>query len=80
MQLRVLQDNLGPLLAVWAPPNWGVWGRLLRLCILGLFLSIPFKKHSPAIVFIHGLLQRCSGAGAGAEVKQIFPEPDWTRS
>ena len=26
MQLRVLQDNLGPLLAVWAPPNWGVWG------------------------------------------------------
>ena len=22
--------------------------------------------------------QRCSGAGAG--VKQIFPEPDWTRS
>ena len=26
MQLRVLQDNLGPLLAVWPPPNWGVWG------------------------------------------------------
>ena len=27
MQLRVLQDNLGPLLAVWAPPELGgLWG------------------------------------------------------
>ena len=26
MQLRVLQDNLGPLLAVWAPPYWGGLG------------------------------------------------------
>ena len=31
MQLRVLQDNLGPLLAVWAPPIGGFGGRLLRL-------------------------------------------------
>ena len=31
MQLRVLQDNLGPLLAVWPPPIGGFGGRLLRL-------------------------------------------------
>ena len=30
MQLRVLQDNLGPLLAVWAPPNWGAAATALR--------------------------------------------------
>ena len=34
MQLRVLQDNLGPLLAVWPPPNWGAAATALWKTIL----------------------------------------------
>ena len=53
MQLRVLQDNLGPLLAVWAPPNWGVWGAAATALFVfckGAFTHNGFRNQTPNFI------------------------------
>ena len=83
MQLRVLQDNLGPLLAVWPPPIGGFGGRLLRLCIQ--LWRIGYSSTSAlAIAFISGagtffgqgglkIVRSCQRLGGEAPQTPLFP-------